>query len=55
VDIYLFGMCVLEMVMFEYPYNECTHQVQIYKKVISVRRSLDPMSHFTTIVIQVDV
>ncbi|CAL9089938.1 unnamed protein product [Musa acuminata var. zebrina] len=35
VDIYSFGMCVLEMVTFEYPYNECTHPVQIYKKVIS--------------------
>jgi WNK lysine deficient protein kinase len=40
VDIYSFGMCVLEMVTFEYPYSECTHPVQIYKKVISVRRSL---------------
>ncbi|KAJ3674628.1 hypothetical protein LUZ60_005244 [Juncus effusus] len=35
VDIYSFGMCVLEMVTFEYPYSECTHPVQIYKKVIS--------------------
>ncbi|XP_062186873.1 probable serine/threonine-protein kinase WNK1 isoform X2 [Phragmites australis] len=35
VDIYSFGMCVLEMVAFEYPYSECTHPVQIYKKVIS--------------------
>lgn len=37
VDIYSFGMCVLEMVTFEYPYSECNHPVQIYKKVISVR------------------
>lgn len=36
VDIYSFGMCVLEMVTFEYPYSECTHHAQIYKKVISV-------------------
>ncbi|KAH7675405.1 Non-specific serine/threonine protein kinase protein [Dioscorea alata] len=35
VDIYSFGMCVLEMVTFEYPYSECTHHAQIYKKVIS--------------------
>ncbi|KAK4782754.1 hypothetical protein SAY86_007128 [Trapa natans] len=35
VDIYSFGMCVLEMVTLEYPYSECTHPVQIYKKVIS--------------------
>lgn len=36
VDIYSFGMCILEMVTFEYPYSECTHPAQIYKKVISV-------------------
>ncbi|KAL2496866.1 Serine/threonine-protein kinase WNK1 [Forsythia ovata] len=35
VDIYSFGMCLLEMVTFEYPYSECTHSAQIYKKVIS--------------------
>ncbi|CAA3031710.1 probable serine threonine- kinase WNK9 [Olea europaea subsp. europaea] len=35
VDIYSFGMCVLEMVTFEYPYSECTHPAQIYKKVTS--------------------
>ncbi|KAL9263361.1 Serine/threonine-protein kinase WNK1-like protein [Drosera capensis] len=37
VDIYAFGMCVLEMVTFEYPYSECSHAAQIYKKVTSVR------------------
>ena len=36
VDIYSFGMCVLEMVTFEYPYSECNHAAQIYKKVTSV-------------------
>ena len=36
VDIYSFGMCVLEMVTFEYPYSECKHAAQIYKKVTSV-------------------
>lgn len=45
VDIYSFGMCILEMVTFEYPYSECTHSVQIYKKVISVR-SLSFHLHF---------
>ncbi|XP_020587016.1 probable serine/threonine-protein kinase WNK9 isoform X2 [Phalaenopsis equestris] len=35
VDIYSFGMCVLEMVTFDYPYSECTHPAQIYKKIIS--------------------
>lgn len=33
VDIYSFGMCVLEMVTSEYPYSECTHPAQIYMKV----------------------
>ena len=36
VDVYSFGMCILEMVTFEYPYSECTHPAQIYKKVVSV-------------------
>lgn len=36
VDIYSFGMCLLEMVTFEYPYSECKNPAQIYKKVSSV-------------------
>lgn len=35
VDIYSFGMCLLEMVTFEYPYCECKNPAQIYKKVTS--------------------
>ncbi|KAK1564456.1 hypothetical protein Q3G72_003684 [Acer saccharum] len=35
VDIYSFGLCMLEMVTFEYPYSECKNQAQIYKKVTS--------------------
>ncbi|VVA96462.1 unnamed protein product [Arabis nemorensis] len=38
VDIYSFGMCVLEMVTFDYPYSECTHPAQIYKRVISGKK-----------------
>nr|XP_034908302.1 probable serine/threonine-protein kinase WNK4 isoform X1 [Populus alba] len=37
VDIYSFGMCVLEMLTAEYPYSECTNPAQIYKKVTSVK------------------
>jgi WNK lysine deficient protein kinase len=37
VDIYAFGMCLLELVTVEYPYVECTNAAQIYKKVTSVR------------------
>ncbi|CAI0423865.1 unnamed protein product [Linum tenue] len=33
VDIYSFGMCVLEMLTSEYPYCECSNPAQIYKKV----------------------
>ena len=44
VDIYSFGMCILEMVTFEYPYSECSHPVQIYKKVVSVRGFSFPFS-----------
>ncbi|KAF9605153.1 hypothetical protein IFM89_014144 [Coptis chinensis] len=34
-DIYSFGMCLLEMVTFEQPYNECEIPCQIFKKVIT--------------------
>lgn len=35
VDIYAFGMCMLELVTCECPYSECKNAGQIYKKVIS--------------------
>ncbi|GMI93078.1 hypothetical protein HRI_002977100 [Hibiscus trionum] len=35
VDIYSFGMCLLEMLTSEYPYSECSNPAQIYKKVTS--------------------
>ncbi|XVF51242.1 hypothetical protein PTKIN_Ptkin04bG0168700 [Pterospermum kingtungense] len=35
VDVYSFGLCILEMVTCEYPYNECKNPAQIYKKVTS--------------------
>ncbi|KAG0617775.1 hypothetical protein M758_4G014100 [Ceratodon purpureus] len=38
VDIYSFGMCLLEMVTFEYPYSECTNAAQIYKKVTAGKK-----------------
>jgi len=33
VDIYSFGMCLLEIFALEYPYSECTNPAQIFKKV----------------------
>lgn len=35
VDIYSFGMCLLEMVTMEIPYSECDNIAKIYKKVTS--------------------
>ncbi|KAM0050544.1 putative protein kinase WNK-NRBP family [Helianthus debilis subsp. tardiflorus] len=35
VDIYSFGMCMLEMLTSEYPYSECSNPAQIFKKVTS--------------------
>lgn len=46
VDIYAFGMCLLELVTFEYPYVECANAAQIYKKVTSVS-ALFINSHLT--------
>ncbi len=37
VDVYAFGMCILEMATSEYPYSECQNAAQIYRKVTSVR------------------
>ena len=38
VDIYSFGLCVLELETHELPYSECVNMAQIYKKVSQVRR-----------------
>ena len=35
IDIYSFGLCVLEMVTLELPYSECDSVAKIYKKVTS--------------------
>lgn len=36
VDIYAFGMCMIEMMTGEYPYSECVNPAQIYRKVTQV-------------------
>lgn len=51
VDVYAFGMCMLEMATSEYPYSECQNAAQIYRKVTSVRgggegRESQVPSHF---------
>ncbi|CAH1265793.1 WNK3 [Branchiostoma lanceolatum] len=35
VDVYAFGMCLLEMATSEYPYSECQNAAQIYRRVTS--------------------
>ena len=35
VDVYAYGLCMLEMATGEYPYSECTGPAQIYKKVVN--------------------
>ncbi|CAL8385767.1 unnamed protein product [Boreogadus saida] len=40
VDVYAFGMCMLEMATSEYPYSECQNAAQIYRRVTS-----RPLSH----------
>uniref|UniRef100_A0A3Q3K7T3 non-specific serine/threonine protein kinase n=1 Tax=Monopterus albus TaxID=43700 RepID=A0A3Q3K7T3_MONAL len=37
VDVYAFGMCMLEMATSEYPYSECQNAAQIYRKVTSLQ------------------
>lgn len=36
VDVYSFGMCLLELATMEYPYSECRNAAQIYRKVTQV-------------------
>jgi len=36
VDVYAFGMCMLEMATSEYPYKECTNTAQIFRRVSTV-------------------
>ena len=33
VDVYAFGMCMLEMLTYDYPYEECSGPAQIFRKV----------------------
>uniref|UniRef100_A0A3P9C228 Protein kinase domain-containing protein n=1 Tax=Maylandia zebra TaxID=106582 RepID=A0A3P9C228_9CICH len=42
VDVYAFGMCMLEMATSEYPYSECQNAAQIYRKVTSVSSRSNP-------------
>lgn len=41
VDIWAFGMCILELATQKYPYSECTSPAQIFKKVMSGEKPQD--------------
>lgn len=40
VDVYSYGMCLLELATLQYPYCECRNAAQIYRKVTLVRMPL---------------
>lgn len=46
-DIYSFGMCLLEMVTFEYPYAECNGAAAVWKKVFEGKppKAFDEIKH----------
>lgn len=48
VDVYAFGMCMLEMATSEYPYSECQNAAQIYRRVTSVSRLVSTTYHVST-------
>ena len=39
VDVYSYGMCLLELATLQYPYCECRNAAQIYRKVTLVGSS----------------
>ncbi len=45
VDVYSFGMCMLELSTMEYPYAECKNAAQIYRKVTMVSVLTREVSH----------
>ena len=45
VDVYAFGMCLLEMTTNEYPYKECAGPAQIYRKVVKVSHTSERLLH----------
>lgn len=48
VDVYAFGMCMLEMATSEYPYSECQNAAQIYRRVTSVSTCALGDAHMST-------
>ena len=48
VDVYGFGMCMLELATMQYPYSECVNAAQIYKRVTQVRLLIWPHASVAT-------
>ncbi|GFP90894.1 probable serine/threonine-protein kinase wnk3 [Phtheirospermum japonicum] len=46
VDIYAFGMCLMELMTLEYPYVECANAAQTYKKVTAHRKLATKITWF---------
>lgn len=58
VDIYSFGMCMIEMLTLEFPYSECSNPAQIYKKVTlvsSINWALDTLVNYNFPIININV
>lgn len=45
VDIWAFGLALIEMVTLEYPYSECTNIASVYRAVSSVRIRIKSKSY----------
>ena len=54
VDVYAFGMCMLEMATSEYPYKECSNAAQIYRRVTSVSTLIN-MYHLNSLSFEKDI
>ena len=54
VDVYAFGMCMLEMATSEYPYKECSNAAQIYRRVTSVS-TLTNIYHLKSLTVEKDI
>ena len=49
VDVYSYGMCLLELATLQYPYCECRNAAQIYRKVTLVGLSAVHICHLQSV------
>ena len=55
VDIYAFGMCMLELATLEYPYSECRSIPAIFMRVSKVSGLLGTMGVWTDLQLHLDI